>query len=76
MQCYSLLCTLNWTKLAWADLNWPQPTKVDTDIILRCEYNVPAWDGKFHCCLSTKLNADVMLIWPLGLESCMVTEIF
>ena len=49
--CYSYLsCMPNYTQLAWGGLNWPQPTKVDTDVILRCEYNVPG----------TKLNADVM----------------
>ena len=47
-QCYSLSCALNDTKLAWAGLNWPQPTKVDTYLILRCKYNVPTWGGKFH----------------------------
>ena len=62
-------------QLAWDGFNLSQPTKADTDAILRCKYNVPAWDGKSYCCLANKLNADVMLIWPLGLKSCMVNQL-
>ena len=45
MWCYSLS---KLEQTAWTGLNWPQPMKVDTDVILRHKYDVSA----------TKLNTD------------------
>ena len=34
-----VMCTSNWSELVCARLNWPQPTKVDADVMHQ------AWSG-------------------------------